>query len=231
MRPVSPSASPLLKNRSHISPFVFTNTLLPLLRETASIPGTDVRIITTASNAHAYVKRSDLPSGFSSLDILNGPDAVDDDSFSAQSRRYGFSKLANILHTRALGEHLTTSQMDNNDNRILVMCVHPGAVATEGNFRSASSLPWPLSSLAHLFMRVFFRTPTQGARCIVDAATAVTFRNDMALYQGKYLEPAKGVPSVKLGKLSELAQDENLARGLWELTEGVLKENGVDSFI
>ena len=42
------------------------------------------------------------------------------------------------------------------------------------------------------------------------------------------MEPAKGGVSVKLGDLTELAKDEKLARELWELTERILEENGID---
>lgn len=32
-------------NSSHLSPFVFTKTLIPLMMKTACLPGTDVRIV------------------------------------------------------------------------------------------------------------------------------------------------------------------------------------------
>ena len=222
-----------------MSPFMFTQTLLSLLRRTAALPGSDVRIITTASNAHADIKPSHLPNGFKNTTDLNGPGTPGDDSFNAQRRRYGLSKLANILYTKELGKRLgaeaptfVASSHDEHEQsqmggRILTMCVHPGPVATEGNFRSASSLPWPLTSLALLLMRMLFRTPTQGAQCVVDAATASLFRESFAEFQGQYLEPVKGGVSVKLGDLTELAKDEELARELWELTERILEENGI----
>lgn len=218
---------------SHISPFIFTNTLLPLLRKTASLLDTDVRIITTSSSEHAAISRSYLPNGFATKADLNGPGRTEDDSFNAQRRRYGLSKLANIFFTKGLAERLDAdaglpSGGDQNGGRILAMCFHPGAVMTEGNLKTASSLRWPLSSLAQLFMRAFFRTPAQGAQCAVDAATASLFRAQLAEYQGRYLVPAKGDVSVKLGKVTELAMDEKLARELWDLTERVLKEEGIE---
>ena len=42
----------LTSDISHIGPFVFTHHLLPLLKETASVVGSDVRIV-NVSHSHA----------------------------------------------------------------------------------------------------------------------------------------------------------------------------------
>lgn len=254
---VSSVASPISTHRpfwqSHISPFAFTHTLLPLLRKTAFLPNADIRIITVSSNAHVSILRTHLPNGFQTRDDLNGPGKKGDDAVFAQARRYCLSKLANILFTRVLGERLDADfkgQVDlqlqgqgddvglgeqDGSSRILTMSVHPGAVATEGNYRVNASLPWPFSTLAQLIMRIFFLTPEQGARCVVDAALASRFRENIDEHQGTYLEPTSGWRAPKdvevcvgLGKLSELAKDDKLAVELWELTERILKEEGIE---
>lgn len=240
---------------SHISPLVFTLTLLPLLRATSAHPDSDVRIVTVTSFVHSNVKPAMLPHGFKTREDFNGPDTKEErekkgDTFQLRTNRYGLSKLANILATRVLGEKLSTEASRNGNGRdVLALSVHPAAVATEGNYTAAATLPWPFSLLARAFVSLIFDTPAQGARCIVDAATAPEFRSnhtnsngDANLkeeYQGAYLESKTkvlkrlfgeggGKVSVRRGDLSELAKDENLARECWALTERVLREEGIE---
>lgn len=44
---------------SHISPFLFTRTLLPVMEKTASEPGSDVRIVNVRATAGGYQSLSD----------------------------------------------------------------------------------------------------------------------------------------------------------------------------
>ena len=198
-----------------------------------------------------------LPHGFKSREDFNGPDTKEErekkgDTFQLRTNRYGLSKLANILATRVLGEKLSanaTQYGSGNGRDVLALTVHPAAVATEGNYTAAATFPWPFSLLARAFVTLIFDTPAQGARCIVDAATAPEFRSnhtsnggDASLkeeYQGAYLESKTkvlkrlfgeggGKVSVRRGDLSELARDENLARECWALTERVLREEGIE---
>ena len=42
---------------SHISPFVFTNTLSPVLEKTSREEGSDVRVVNVSTNAYTTIQR------------------------------------------------------------------------------------------------------------------------------------------------------------------------------
>ena len=107
-------------------------------------------------------------------------------------RVYGTSKLCNILFTRELARR--TPELHAN-------CFHPGVVRTgfgkndNGIWKILTTLGGP-----------FFRSPERGARSLVWLALS----EEAAPLDGEYIEDEKVVaPSAQ-------AQDETLARGLWE---------------
>ena len=114
-------------------------------------------------------------------------------SYSAM-RVYGTSKLCNILFTRELARR--APELHAN-------CFHPGVVRTgfgkneNGIWKVMTTLGGP-----------FFRSPQRGSRSLVWLALSA----DAAPLTGKYLKDEKVVvPSAQ-------AEDESLARGLWERT-------------
>lgn len=109
-------------------------------------------------------------------------------------RAYGRSKLANILFTRELARR-------HGGTGILAACLHPGAVAT-AIWSGAPGFARPLLAVAKWFMR----SPEKGAEGIVQLAAAP----DAERFAGQYLEDGKR------GRASPLAQDDALARRLWE---------------
>jgi NAD(P)-dependent dehydrogenase (short-subunit alcohol dehydrogenase family) len=122
---------------------------------------------------------------------LNLADLQSETSYSAM-RVYGTSKLCNILFTRELAKR--SPQIHAN-------CFHPGTVRTgfgkndNGIWRVLTTLGAP-----------FFRSPERGARSLVWLATS----EDGGRLTGEYLE------DEKVTQPSAAAQDEELARGLWE---------------
>ncbi len=93
---------------NHMGHVILTSHLLPLMKETAQ-NGNTVRIVCTASNAHAGAP-SDVK--FASLDELNqdlGPNG-----------QYGRSKLAAMLYARYLNRHVTSKYP-----KILANSIHP----------------------------------------------------------------------------------------------------------
>ncbi|RJL21734.1 SDR family NAD(P)-dependent oxidoreductase [Bailinhaonella thermotolerans] len=133
----------LMVATNHLSPFLFTDLLLPLVRRAAG------RVVATASEAHRWADRLDLdrfaePSGYGPL---------------GATRVYGRSKLMNILTTEELGRRLAGTGATANS-----FC--PGAVAT-------ALFPDPLLlRLASLAARTpLVRTPEEGARMGVRLAT------------------------------------------------------------
>jgi len=195
----------------HVSPFVFTSTLLPLLEATAKLPGADVRVITVASSQHL----SALPSTkFESIDDFRSPCSAPgkENSMDAKMARYRQAKLANVLFAKELQR-----RWDEAGVKALSMSLHPGDVATEGAERMVRSMP--LGSLAWPLITWWVMTSAQGAITSLFAATSPAVREEREKYKGQYL-----VPYGCVGKTSELARREGWAEGLWALTERVVRE-------
>jgi NAD(P)-dependent dehydrogenase (short-subunit alcohol dehydrogenase family) len=113
------------------------------------------------------------------------------------ARAYTRSKLANVLFTRELARRLAGAGVVAN-------CLHPGAVAT----RIWSGAPWYARPVL-LVMKRFMLTPAQGAESLVWLAASP----DAAALNGAYVEEGRLVAP------SRLAQDDELARRLWEESE------------
>jgi NAD(P)-dependent dehydrogenase (short-subunit alcohol dehydrogenase family) len=126
------------------------------------------------------------------LESINGRGASG--NFGLQS--YGRSKLALVLFTYELARRLEGTGVTSN-------CLHPGAVRT--NIWGHSGPATPVVRIVSLFMR----SPEKGAETAVYLASSP----DVASVSGKYFYDRTQKPS------SELSYDQNLARGLWELSE------------
>jgi NAD(P)-dependent dehydrogenase (short-subunit alcohol dehydrogenase family) len=112
-------------------------------------------------------------------------------------RAYGASKLANILFTRELARRA--------GGRFIANCVHPGWVATGFALNNRGVMPM----LIRLFGSVLARSPAKGAETVVWAATSP----EAARLNGEYLH------DCSVARASDLARDDALAAGLWELSE------------
>ncbi|KAF4615846.1 hypothetical protein D9613_012457 [Agrocybe pediades] len=195
---------------NHVSTFVFTMALLPLLTRTAREDNSDVRIITVSSGAHELVK----PADFVGEDSLN---LQFENSFSGNLRTYGYSKLANILFTKELQKRLIAEGFGN----IICIALHPGAVTTPGSRRFTDTVP-VLGGLTSLLNPLLFATPRAGAYTSAFSAASPEVRENAAEYRGAYL-----VPVAKIAKATKYAEDQRLARELWETTEAVVRRLGV----
>ncbi|KAG8997605.1 hypothetical protein FRB94_003310 [Tulasnella sp. JGI-2019a] len=189
---------------NHLGPFIFTNTLLPLLKKTAAEPGSDVRVVTVSSGAHAQSRKMD----WKSTDGWNFKSS----GFFADLSCYGATKLANILFAKQLQQIFNDENVD-----ALSVSLSPGAINTAG-FQ-----PMPASSWAGYFVYHLLRlggqfiTPAQGAYTTLFAATSPRAR-DRKKYGGAYLVPYGG-----LAEPSAAAKDPVAARDLWETSDKVLK--------
>ncbi|HET7787270.1 MAG TPA: SDR family oxidoreductase [Myxococcales bacterium] len=114
---------------------------------------------------------------------------------------YNRSKLGNVLFTRELARRL-------QGTGVTVNCLHPGAVATN-IWSHAQWWAVPFLSLAKLFMV----TPEQGGDAIVYLATSPELEGQT----GGYYESNKQV------RPSRLAQDDALARTLWDASAKMVK--------
>ena len=174
---------------NHLGPFLLTNLLLDLLTASAH-----ARVVVTASEAHRLGGRVDLAS--LAEPVASGP--------AGAERRYGQSKLMNILSTQELAERL-------DDSTVTANCFCPGAVAT-GLVRETRFLDLG----ARLLSRTpSIRTPEQGARMgvrlVVDSTLGET--------TGRFFTSTPG-----LGRLPAVSArtDRAYRREAWERSAGLV---------
>lgn len=205
---------------NHISPFVFTSTLLPLMKETAKEPGADVRIVCVSSDSIFFVpkgvhfaNREDFNAEFPNMSM-------------ASMKRYGLSKLANVLYAKELQKRL-----DEGGVPIIVCSLHPGHVnsvfdskveRSTGNAAFRQSLSpivrglWVLGTMLHAV------PISKGAYTSVFAAASPEVRAHPETYKGAYLQPV-----AKVGKPTDDGNNSELAKELWVTTEKILEEIGM----
>ncbi|KAG8740932.1 hypothetical protein FRC10_003547 [Ceratobasidium sp. 414] len=213
----------------HVGHFVLTTTLLPLMKKTSALNETDVRVV--ASTVHnmwgkgtqiSFVDPSDLSKPFP----LKKPD-----TWSHILTRYSRTKLANILFTRELQRRL-----DDEGSSIITLSVHPGYVAT-GKFCLYFPLPLVVTFsspdaaieatskmpifglLSSVFVKLFFIDEAGGARNSVYAASDPDVRADPRRFKGQFLTPVGKVTAP-----AAIAQDKQLARDLWTLTDKIMQQ-------
>ncbi|KAJ9124347.1 hypothetical protein QFC22_001147 [Naganishia vaughanmartiniae] len=198
---------------NHLSHFLLTTTLLPLLQQTRDLPGAkdgDVRIVMQSSELH---RTSPFKVSFETQDEV-------DDNSRDPNILYSRSKLMisasrRILFAKELARRVLTPAGDH----ILSIAVHPGAVAT-GQEAGLSEAYGLLGDALYAVSRVAFMSPDQGSESALWAATAPKVAEEPGKYQGAYLRQ----PDDSLGSESGQAKDEVLAKNLWELSRRVLKE-------
>ena len=106
---------------NYIAHWVLTKHLLPLmLRTTKTLPPGSVRIVNLTSSGHLGAPKGGI--NFQDLSLKD----------SGPWTRYGQSKLANILHTKALHKRYGPGSPSarNGEGEIWVSSVHPGLVET-----------------------------------------------------------------------------------------------------
>lgn len=198
---------------NHISPFVFTMSLLPLLEETAKHSQSDVRVVNVSSDGIMFLKRGIR---FRNLDDFNDEH---NGEFAPDLARYCRSKLANILFTMALQKRLDTRNVP-----ILALALNPGLVCTDGVLNDVRSQPPIISHIFTMVIRALWAAPSRGALTSIFAATAPVVRDQPQLYGGAYLQPPG-----KLGRPPNAdARSLELAEELWDTTERLLRDIGVE---
>jgi NAD(P)-dependent dehydrogenase (short-subunit alcohol dehydrogenase family) len=179
-RQLSPDGIELTWALNHLAPLLLTELLLERLEESAP-----ARIITTTSDAH---KGAQIP-----WDDLNAERGWGARGF----RRYGQTKLANILFTAELARRLEGTGVTAN-------CFHPGTVATGFNRNNGV-----LMRTAMTVIKPFLRSPEKGAETLVwlvdsDEAGA---ENGGYFVDGKREQPEPP------------ARDMEAAQRLWEVSD------------
>jgi NAD(P)-dependent dehydrogenase (short-subunit alcohol dehydrogenase family) len=187
---------------NHLGHFLFTNLILPRLREAAT-PEYPARVVIVSSFVYSFGK---TPGGF----------RWDDPGFSKRPEEYNkfegyiLSKTANLLHARAIANKF------KKDN-ILAYSLSPGIVETNMNL----AVPFE-ERVAFGFLNEdgsksdnpHWKTMSEGA------ATELTAALDPSLvpHNGAFLVDSQPLPA---DQLSPLVTDESAER-LWKLSEELL---------
>ncbi|KAI5478932.1 short-chain dehydrogenase/reductase SDR family protein [Pseudohyphozyma bogoriensis] len=181
---------------NHLSHWLFTTTLAPLLESTAELNGHPTRVINLSSFAHNFISWYPFASmHFKDLKDVNrsfGPPPA------GPWMRYSQAKLSAILFSREFNKKYTN---------IKSIAVHPGFVASnlyEGKF--------VFNRLAKTFIPI-----EEGAWSTLYAATSPEVE-EKELW-GSYL-----VPHAKVKKTTAYGSDAKLAQDLWTLCEAIVKE-------
>jgi NAD(P)-dependent dehydrogenase (short-subunit alcohol dehydrogenase family) len=141
---------------NHLSYFLLTDLLLPLLRAAADLAG-EARIVNVASNSH---RRSQI----------DFEDLHAERRYSAW-RAYGQSKLANVLFTFELSRRL-------QGTRVAANALHPGFVAT--NIGKNNGLIYRIA--LNIIHRLSAVSPQEGARTSIYLASSPEVRGVSGLY-------------------------------------------------
>ncbi|KAG8736738.1 hypothetical protein FRC10_008980 [Ceratobasidium sp. 414] len=217
---------------NHFGPFVFTKTVLDLMKQTSEKPGSDVRIVCLTSAAHDML--GSLPVTFSDPSELSSPfPPTNYDSWMNRLARYGRSKLATILFVSELQRRL-----DADGSNIIAISLHPGTATTgayqlsaanpkitknilsfsqDGSIATVASIPI-IGPVVGAIARIIFVRPAEGALTSIFAAINPVVRAESDKYKGKYLTPVG-----KVTVPSKLAQDVELSKRLWDLSEKVVE--------
>lgn len=185
---------------NHVGHALFTKLLLPVLLKTAEEPGSDVRILNISSMGHYMA-----PSG----GIIW--DQKELEKYKTW-RRYGQSKLANVLYSKELAARYP---------QITTVSIHPGVIITD--LYASLRENWFLRIGVWLYGLVVPYLPghyadTKGGS-LNQTWAAVTNKED--LVNGEFYRPV-GV----LAPGSTLAKDKGLAKKLWEWTEEEFGKHG-----
>jgi len=112
---------------------------------------------------------------------------------------YSYTKLQIILFTRELSRRLAGTG-------VTVNCLHPGTVNTN-LFRR---IPQPFALIISMISPFFFRTAEEGAQTSIHLAVS----DKVAAISGEYFS------ECRLAKPAKYAQDDAVAKKLYELSEG-----------
>ena len=190
---------------NHLAPFLFTRSLLPFLISTGatnSKSSIGARIINVSSTgAFEFAPKYGLN--------LSKPNLENEKGSLAPIKRYGHSKLASVIHSRALHEKYFEKQ------GIKAYSVHPGVVFT--NLQNGN--PTLMGSALKLAVRFGIIPGTvnvkEGVKPTLFCATS------QSAISGKFYGPGE-----KVDPRAEKASGGGLVERLWDESERMLREAG-----
>jgi len=170
---------------NHLGHFALTVGLLPAL-------GPKGRVVTVASSVHTRGKAKNV------LETLTTDRAFTTRRYSPYGS-YDDSKLANVLFTRGLAKRLAPGQSAHS--------IHPGVIGT--NLARSMGV---MGKVFVFFLKLFSKSPAQGAATSVFAATAP----ELAGQSGSYLANCAVASSSPEGRDAELAER------LWDVSAQIV---------
>lgn len=187
---------------NHLGHAMLTRQLLPFLLAATKRADPDVRIITNTSAGYEFHRAIKGGISFSELD-----------SGSAMSRlvlggwiRYGQSKLANIVYA---------SEFARQHPSILSVSIHPGLVSTP----MTTEMGWFNKSFVNVNAKLQSIQMLDPADGVLNQLWCAAGAKKDSLRNGAFYLPV-GVEASE--KLTKEAKSEDLAKKLWEWTDGVL---------
>ena len=183
---------------NHMGHALFTKLLMPLLSKRAAQPGSDVRIINLTSAAEKY---NAIKGGFRPEKCIT---TMEEEN---ELKRYGQSKLANVLFTKELARRYSN---------ITSVAVHPGRVQTPLLDHWINTPGW-WPRIMRLSDSIIMVPVEVGALTQLWAATAS---------KDKVKSGAYYPPGCKQGQESAMAKDPKLAEKLWDWQEAEFAKMG-----
>eukprot|EP00299_Pterocystis_sp_00344_P008609 c3334_g1_i1.p1 GENE.c3334_g1_i1~~c3334_g1_i1.p1 ORF type:complete len:321 (-),score=37.61 c3334_g1_i1:55-1017(-) len=181
---------------NHFGHFTFTKYLLPALKRS-----TPARIINVSSVAHYIFS----PAHGISFDDLSATKSYN------PFRRYGESKLANVLHAKELQRQFDAEGVD-----IVAVSLHPGTVPGTKMAQNLSLLAiLSLLTFPRVYGAVFYE---KGYKTIAQGAATTIFTalvEPSSLVKGGFYFDCQN----NTKQLHECANDEALAKRLWDVSE------------
>ena len=177
---------------NHMGHALLTKLLMPTLLKTAEEPGSDVRVVNLSSEGHQMAPGPGIV--YKQVELEKW----------ATWRRYGQSKLANILHARELQKRYPS---------ITATSLHPGVIVTD---LYTSINKNAIVRLSMSGIKPFLLDVPGGAKNSLWAASAPKDE----VRSSHYWKPV----GIKSGGSFWHAQKPNLAQELWEWTEKELED-------
>jgi len=184
---------------NHMGHFLLTKLLLPTLESTAKTapPGT-VRIVNLSSAGHNLGLRGIPFNNFQNISPFT-------------QERYGVSKLANILHAKALAQKYS-------DKGITAVSLHPGIIA--------SDLYVPYTN-SNFVLRNAYKVMKRVTKSIEDGAVnQIWCAVGNGVKNGGYYDPVEIEGGSILMGLSRHAKSQGNIDKLWERSEEECKKHG-----
>jgi len=203
---------------NHLSHFLLTRELMPLLEKAAEADG-EARVVNHSSAARMYPKKKLLPEYFDPKGGELGGDGTALSNMFMQSPRwlrYNQSKLANCAFTAALHHRLQAK-----GSKVKALVAHPGLSST--NLQKTSVKEGGMAKgFTKLFMKMS-QSPEDGAMGILSCMCLPDARS------GEFYGPGKGVMAAKGPArpfdLEPFYDDEASRELLWTKSEEAIGES------